>query len=502
MIRTVYGRSKSGTALIPYFDSLTIGNFSFSTRLGDFIIDWKDGTTTNSNNTSSPINKNFADGSNFGTNPKYSKTYSSAYTGNISVKFLKGLKDVYSILLAFDHTSNQQSKLNIIDVETFFNQFPNLYSIAIADLSSGFTARMSVVKGDFSKLPDSVERVQIQILDVINAKSDVVLNLSNYSNTSKLKHFQFGLAYGFVSSSRLKLIGDFGKLPTNCQYFYLTKASTSDESAITYTAGKVWASSFDTLFLPIPLTITENDNLFIDANNSVTTAIGGKLWDLKGVRTPTSDVAVAGLIVKGFTVNCFRISDTMLTMPLSSNLLDYSSYANNASMIGTETHSLGGLVTSTGNYASIPNKTSLDIGTGSIYFGCKVKFSGITGTKGIMGKTVNASVVGRYGIFIYLNSIYGMTQLTSGTYQNNVAVATYNDGKFHSIEIICNRNLGKQEMYIDGVLLNTLTFAASNDNLVRNAEFKIGAHGSPTGTGILASSEFDGIIKDVFVYKF
>ena len=45
-------------------------------------------------------------------------------------------------------------------------------------------------------------------------------------------------------------------------------------------------------------------------------------------------------------------------------------------------------------------------------------------------------------------------------------------------------------------------FAPSSDNISRNAQFMIGAYGNSTGTGLLASSELNGIIKDVFVNKF
>ena len=192
----------------------------------------------------------------------------------------------------------------------------------------------------------------------------------------------------------------------------------------------------------------------------------------------------------------------ILDLPLSSNLLDLSPHLNHATMVGTETHSLGGLVTSTGNYAYIPNKTSLDFGTGSLRFGCTVKFSAITGTKGIIGKTVAGSAIGRYGIFLESNNICGITQLTAGNIINSTSISPYNDGNFHNIEVVCNRTTGKQSLIIDGIIISTVSFAPSSDNISRNAQFMIGAYGNSTGTGLLASSELNGIIKDVFVNKF
>lgn len=192
----------------------------------------------------------------------------------------------------------------------------------------------------------------------------------------------------------------------------------------------------------------------------------------------------------------------ILDLPLSSNLLDLSPHLNHATMVGTETHSLGGLVTSTGNYAYIPNKTSLDFGTGSLRFGCTVKFNAVTGTKGIIGKTIAGSVIGRYGITMVDGLIYGITQMTSGNVQNTTPVSPYNDGTFHSIEVICKRTTGKQILIIDGVVINITSFTPSSDNLTLNARFWVGGLGNVGGTTLLANSELNGIIKDVFVNKF
>ena len=488
MIRTVFGSNKSGTALIPIFGTITM-RLLISTRVGNSIVNKGDGSADIVYVTAKNTNAS-------GITTTLDLTYSSAFTGNISVKFLFGLKDVYSIAF-FEFTggsnSNTDKQLNILDLKIFFGQFQNINNVYLDYSDFGYTK--AILKGDLSQFPDSLESLSLRMLKFKNAGTDLYLNFSNYSASSKLK----SLVSERGGDSTLKILGDLGKAPSTLQYLNIQGSLAG--STITYSAGKVWTNSFDTLYLPIPLTTSETDNLFIDANNSVTTAIGGKLWDLKGVRTPTSDVAVAGLIAKSFTVNCFRISDTMLTMPLSANLLDYSTYSNHATMVGTETHSLGGLVTSTGNYAYIPNKTSLDFGTGNLRFGCTVKFSAVTGTKGIIGKTYFGSIKGRYGITIDGGSIYGLSQMTAGNVINTVPIGTYNDGNFHTIEVICNRTTGNQTLTIDGVLINTTSFTPSSDNLALNQKFHIGAHGNTSG-GIVASSELNGIIKDVFVNKF
>ena len=192
----------------------------------------------------------------------------------------------------------------------------------------------------------------------------------------------------------------------------------------------------------------------------------------------------------------------ILDLPLSSNLLDLSPHLNHATMVGTETHSLGGLQTSTGNYAYIPNKTSLDFGTGSLRFGCTVKFNSIVGGMGLIGKTMDSVSKGRYGIYMAGSKIEIYTDLTSGFHTNTTSVTPYNDGGFHKIEVICNRTTGKQTLLIDDILINTTSFTPSSDNITRNARFWIGGYGNSAGTGLLAGTELKGIIKDVFVNKF
>lgn len=491
MIRTVFGSNKSGTALIPIFDTINM-SLNISTRLGNAVINKGDGSSLV--NYTPPKLKDFTSGAIIGFS--YDFNYGSVFTGDIKIKFLKGLKDVYSIYLGRFTGDTNKTKINITDIELFFKQYPNLYSLYVSDYAYGDVNKQQILKGDFAKLPNSVEKLTIEETDFKNASTDLVLNFSSYTNASNLKYLNVVNA----GATSLKVTGDIAKFPTSGVFLYLGKVKAG--SSLSYTGGKIWASSFDTLYLPIALTPTETDNVFIDADNSISTAIGSKSFTLSFPRTSNSDVAVAGLISKGFNVSCPRISDTMLTMPLSANLLDSSTYASHATMVGTETHSLGGLVTSTGNYAYIPNKTSLDFGTGSLRFGCTVKFSAITGLKGLIGKTIAGSAVGRYGIYLYDGNLFAISQITSGTYETSTSATPYNDGNFHNIEVVCNRTTGKQTLTIDGALINTTSFTPSSDNLAVNARFWIGAYGNASGTGITANTELNGIIKDVFVNKF
>ena len=467
------GRQRSGTALFPIVNSPYFSTL-ISTRLSNYEVDGV--AVTSSKTIDFSVQFLFV--------KEFQKDFIPNFSGNVSVKFKSGLQDVYSLQLSAYNDSG--TVYNIQDFEAFINQFPNIYSFV-----TRLRSNTSVIRGNIAKVPDSMERIRLNYLEISNA-SDFYLNLNEFSATSKLKYF-------FQENQSLLVNGDLSQLPQLVSYFRIN--SLLARSSITYTAGKVWASSFDTLYLPIVLTTTETDNILIDMNNSIYTAIGAKSITLQGYRSLTSDSAVAGLIAKGFVVNCKR-QMLILDLPLSTNLLDTTTYANHATMVGTETHASSGLQTSTGNYAYIPNKTSLDIGTGSIAFGCKVKFNSVTSFFGIVGKTIAGSAVGRYGIFVESGLIYGLTQITSGIISNTISVTAYNDGNFHSIEVICNRTTGLQSLKIDGITVNTQSFTPSSDNLARNARFIMGAYGDVSGTGTVASSELNGIIKDVFVYKF
>jgi len=191
-----------------------------------------------------------------------------------------------------------------------------------------------------------------------------------------------------------------------------------------------------------------------------------------------------------------------LNMPLASNLLDISGNGLNASAVGTETHSLGGLVTNTGQYAFIPNSTLLDFGTGSLSFGCKVKFNSIIGlNKGIIGKSIGGNTNGRYAIYLDSSQIGCIIRFGAVNYTVSTSAIGYDDGNFHNIFCTIDRTLGTFNLFIDDVLLNSVSIAVSSVDTFVNRSFIIGAYGNAAGTGILASSELNGIIKNVFLFR-
>lgn len=488
------GKARNGSALIPYFDTLNVVNLLFSTRTGNAVVKWGDGQETelttlkNHDTTSNTIGG-------------ITKAYSSAFTGSLQIVFAKGLRDVYSLYLQGQGspTSSQTNKYNILDFGLWIKQFSNLYSFHIQIYDYGMIANRGSIKGNLVDVPDSVERILIGDVIVVNPTTDIYVNFNAITGTSKLKSFTRNL--NNVGSNFLKISGSISDLPASLEYIKIS--GTAAGSLMTYTPGKIWASSFDTFDISYLFSTNINNSILADMNNSISTSKGGKIISLQGLRTAISDSAFSELQAKGFTVSCPKLSDTTLTMSLSANLLDASSYLNHATMVGLANYTGGALNISAGNYAYIPSNTSLDFGIGSLYFGCKVKFNAVSGLKGIIGKTLAGSVTGRYGIYLNSNAINAICQLspTLAT-TNTVSAADYNDGQFHSIDVICNRTTGKQSLYIDGVLINTVSFTPSNDNITINARFAIGAYNNSTGNALQSGSELSGAIKDVFVHKF
>jgi len=465
------GKARSGTALIPFFDSTSV-SFGISTRNGDTVVDWGDSSSSNI----APVKmRDYADGSALSSN--FAKSYSSALNGNVSIKFLRGLKDVYSIYLGVFHDTNQKSKLNILDVETFFHQFPNLFSLCIEEYAYQTTSRMSVIKGDLAKLPNSVENVRINQAEILNAATDFTLNFSSYTNLSNLKSFRFQDTIATTAQSTIKVIGDLGKIPTSCQLFYLQKASAG--SAITYTAGKVWASAFDTFYLPISLSPFENDNLLNDIKNSVTTAIGGKVIYLGGgYRSSASDSAVTYLTGLGFTISgVTKLAFTpakILDLPLQNNFTDYS--ANAISMVAGNTNGLPSFVSDgSGGYLAdfvsskaIKTASNITLGSDSMSVAFFIKTTQTTAS--ILAELSSDANSNNDAFVVFLNVLKAnrvdiYDHRTASLFNGGSSSVNINNGILKHIAIVVDRSLGtnQNKIYVDGVL-SYLQNALKNDN--------------------------------------
>lgn len=504
------GKARSGTALIPFFDSTSVA-FAISTRNGNTVVDWGDGSSSNV----APVKmRDYADGSAFYYS--FGKSFSSARNGSVSVKFLHGLKDVYSIYLGDFHYTNQQSKLNILDIETFFKQFPNLFSLCIQEYAYQTTSRMSVIKGDLAKLPNSVERVLINQAEILNAATDFTLNFSSYTNLSNLKSFRFKDTVATTAQSTIKVIGDVGKIPTSCQFFYLQKASAG--SSITYTAGKVWASSFDTLSIPLSLTTAELDALLADMDGSIITKTGAGVISVLGYRSSASDAFVASLQSKGFTVNVTRnplninsYSDSaLLRLDFQNNFDVYSNSGLNIVAGGTfipPTFALSGR--KAGEYCavfngsqSIKTTTNLPINSDKVTIAFWMKTTQ-TGTAVMTELSTNFNSNNAFGVFIndaLANRVEISDRTTSpaGINVGNSAVNINNGNWFHVVLTI-DRNLGvtQNQIYINGSL-SYAQHASYVANLVGNFVNNILFIGQRAGSSL----GFNGSLTKLKIYNY
>ena len=506
MIRTVYGRSKSGTALIPIIGTDTM-YLNISTRVGDSVITMGDGSSLI--NRTNPKLKDFTDGVYISP---FTYNYSSRFTGNISIKFFKGLKDIYSIKLGNGvkaSATNLYERYNITDIETFFAQFPNLYSLMIDEYAYGITGRMSIIKGDLAKLPNSVEKVLISNSEILNAATDFVLNLSSYTNASKLKRFEY--AFGTQLLSTIKITGDLGKFPTSGQFLSLPKASAG--SSITYTSGKVWASSFDTLYLPIPLTPAEHDNILIDLQNSVTTAVGAKIIRFGGgYRTHNSDSAVAYLEGLGYTIS--NIASQTNSIDSTTGLIFKMGFQNNFDTSGNSivpiseantnglpsfvSDGLGGYAVNFSGSKSIKTTVNLPINTSdkvSIEFDMKTTS---TAVQMIMELSSNVNSNNAFSSFINdASNKIGLFDHNSGN-NSGVSTVNINTGSWVQVKMVIDRSLGKDQnkIYINGVL-SFLQTANYNDN---NGNY--GSYPLFIGQRNGVSLDFVGQIKNLEIYNY
>lgn len=489
------GKTRKSIIKIPFADTLHIVQ-RISTRTGNLVFKWGDGTetaVTTVKNNDYTVNQ--------GTD-LVSKTYASTYTGDVEVIANNAVNDIYSLYVAFPGNilgASNQTKTNIQDFGTFINQFKNLYSFVLNVFTGTDPAKMPIIKGNLMQFPDSVERVYIEAIEVVNAPTDLSIDLNGLSATSKLKWFNQGT---FAGAYNVAIKGDIAKLPISCYFFKIT-SGVINTSAITYTSGKVWASAFDTLDLPttIPLNTTANNAILADMAASVTSAIGGKVIKIGGYRTASSTSAVNYLTSLGFTVDVTLITERLI-LPLSSNYLDISGNSNNAVAVGSPVFESGALRTSLNNYATVADNDIIDMGTSSYEYGCDFKINSYTsGFIGIFGKTIYGPTDGRYGVFIESGILTAMNQMNSLNIQNTIPVSTVNDGQWHSVRCVCNRTTGQQFMYIDNVLINITTFTPVVQNINHTGKFFIGAYGNSTGSTAQANSGFNGWIKNIFFHK-
>lgn len=440
----VFGRKYAGYFLYPFTNTKLVG-LSISTRNGNIKIDKGDGSAVYA---VSPIkNTDFTTQS-----PSYYNiNYTNPYTGNLKVITDLGNADVYSIGFSWVRDSPEyQNKYNIPVLEDFFAQFPNLYSIYF-DVYAYGKYGYSLFAGNFAKLPNSVERVKIQILQ---SSGDRIINFNDYSINSKLKYFE-------ALNDAPRLTGDL-KLPPLCTFF---KGTFPSSSTITYTSGKVWASSFDTLDIGnASLSPTETDNLFNDMANSITTAIGSKVIRLANCyRTTASNSAVSYLQSLGFTITVLGVyapaNSKILDLPLQNNFTDTTGINT---MIAGGTSNLPTFTLEGGEYAatfngsqSLKTNANFVIGTDKVSISFWIKTSQ-TALTAILELSSNINNFNAFGVFInnLLANRIDIIDHISGYNLGNSAI-NINDNNWHHVILMIDRSLvGNQQnkIYVDGIL--------------------------------------------------
>lgn len=478
------GKARSGVAI--FKQNTPKFRFYISTRTNNIIVKAND------------INYNYVTSKNIDfTQATVSLSHSFILNTGLSgiydvyVKVLGGLKDVYSISISSSYNENV---VYIPNWENFIMQFPNLYSI---DFQKNYLSM--TINGDLSKIPDSVEVVRLSRLTRSN--NDFYLNITNFNIGSKLKSISI-----LDTEQPLLVFGDLTHIPNFVSFFRIVQCATG--SAITYTAGKVWATSFDTLNIPLPLSHTELDSLLIDMNNSITTKIGAGVIALGGYRSATSDAAVASLQAKGFTVNINR-GYQILNLPFQNNFTDSGEMAMTMVAGGTSnqpTFALSGR--KAGEYCAVFNgsqsiKTTTNLPINSdkvtVAFWMKTTFTG-SGVQFIIDSSpnfdANNAFLVAYNNTGQLNKIQGWSR---GSGYNNVTNPTViNDGVWRHFAFVIDRTqnaVNEIKCYENGVLMTvTKQFSTNNSgNFVNNILF-IGQKGGST-------SGFNGSLTKLKIYN-
>ena len=453
MRKLIFGKHYTGLVKVPFMNCNRF-RMHFSTRNNNIIIKGLDGVITNY---TTPKNYDFTSNSN--PMPIIQITTSTTYSGDLEITTLGGNSDVYSIGYSWANSAGND-RFNIQDLGLFYEQFPNLYSIHYEIYAYNDTLRQPTFKGNLIKFGNSVRRCSVSSLDILNRTSNAYVNLNEINSNSQLEWFYHHSGYAVNYS------GDLAKLPPNIYYFV---AGALNTSTLTYTAGRVWASSFDTLNLGnAKLSVTDTDNLFIDLNNSITTAIGSKVINLANCfRTSISDTAVAGLQAKGYTVTVLGVVINDLT-----NLLYINNIAKTVTMNGQVfniTDHKGGntaIKFGSGNLVSVDNLPASPVWSVSFW----MKYSSTV--------LINQNIVeissnpdGKNSLIVRANQfqvgrIVGVNSSTGNNY-NVYGNNGYNDGQWHHIVVILDRSKSASNeiiIYKDKVL-QTLTSNISFDSI-------------------------------------
>lgn len=487
-LHQVFGRKYAGVATVGNNSTEFIG--FISTRNGNVSVDWGDGVIENITTYKNVDFTNYPEGS---ANGRILHTYSSASIRDIKINLLNGFNDMYSLKFS-SYYGSYYNMLYILDWGAFIKQFTNLYSFYYNVGTPGQT-----IKGDLSQIPNSLERIYIGNIALQN-NTDLYLNLSNFSSASQLKYFSSGF---YPSKSFQNIYGDLSKLPPLINYFLL---SQNLANTLTYTAGRIWASSFDTLDIGnATLSATETDNLFNDMANSITTAIGSKIIRLANCyRTPASNPAVTYLQSLGFTITVAGIGSKILDLPLQNNFTDTTGFntivAGGTSNLPTFTLEVGEYAATFNGSQSLKTNANFNINSDKVSISLWIKTSQTAGAV-ISEISQNYATNNAFGVFIndVLSNRIEIADRNSGFNLGNSTVNINDNAWKHVVLMIDRSKAGNQQnsIYVDGVLSYVQATAYQTDN---NGNF--GLYPLFIGQRAGNSIGFNGQLKFLKIYNY
>lgn len=445
----VFGRKYQGLFKIP-FGICNRYRFEISTRSGNLVIKMPDGEIINYNT------PKLSDLTLVNNTTHIQRNYATPFPAqDVDVVTNNGNNDVYSFLFNWAD-AQYNDNYNIQNLGDFWAQFPNLFSIHYNIYAYGINDRRPTIKGNLFAFPKSVTRVRISNLDVLNRPNDTFGNFDSFTNDMQLIYFNDGET---VVSGGSKYYGNLAKTPPNVNFLKIT---ATNNSTLTYTSGKVWASSFDTLDIGnAMLSATETDNLFNDMANSITTAIGSKIIRLANCyRTSASNSAVANLQSLGFTITVLGIGAKILDLPFQNNFTDTTGINT---MIAGGTSNLPTFTLEGGEYAatfngsqSLKTNANFNINSDKVSISLWLKTSQ-TALGNILELSNNFNNNNAFSSFINDLGANKIAIYDHNSAGNNYGTSTVNinDNTWKHIVLMIDRSKGgsqQNSIYVNGVL--------------------------------------------------
>lgn len=213
-------------------------------------------------------------------------------------------------------------------------------------------------------------------------------------------------------------------------------------------------------------------------------------------------INVVANIVQDESLKLWLDASNPLSYPGTGTLWsDLSGNGNNGTMVNGVTYNTanGGVMSFDGvnDYVTLGNV--LNIGLGDFSYGFVAILKQST-TKGIFGKTIAGSIVGRWGIFTEGGLLFVLIQ--TGTIANTIfsipAAPHLNSYKHYFVSI--DRD-GNMELYINNMLAGSVAMTDPTTNLVTSGNVYVGAYGNSTGAAPGAGMYNNNDINDIVVYN-